>query len=430
MSSISGKQGSRQVVPDAACGMVIGIDVSKGWIDWRACRPGQWGKRHHLRQEEAGFLQFEAQLQARVAQGQEVWVALEPTGPYGQCLQEWLLARGWRVVLVNPYHVARTREIPDNSPRKDDEKDPGVVAELVWRGSYARPRRVQGPYAQLRAGIREWFSLAKRHTALSNEAHALLEVWFPELDRLFETTLGKSVRAVIRRYQSPQEVLTRGKGRLRQVLRSGTSGCGGRYAERIWEAAQHSVAVCEGQRSRVRALRGLLDQLALSERRQTQLEAELGEWLSQTPEAPYLLSVPEVGVVTAAGLLGECGAFADFTREAALEKFVGLHLYRLASGKRRGKLHIGKRGRSGARALLGQLAARFMLPRGLGFAWAQQQRAQGKQGAQIETTLARKLLRVLCALCRNRQYFDPERWEAGAQTADGVPVLQGTSLTA
>lgn len=429
MSSISEKQGRRQAVPDAVCGMVVGMDISKGWIDWRACRPGQWGKRHHLRQDEAGFQKLEGQLQALVAEGQEVWVAMEPTGPYGQCVQEWLLARRWRVVLVNPYHVARTKEISDNSPRKDDEKDPGVIAELVWRGSYSLPRRVSGPYAQLRVGIREWFSLAKKHTAVSNEAQALLEVWFPEVERLFKTTLCQSVRALIRRYESPQAVLAKGKGRLRQALCSGTSGRCGRYAEPIWEAAQHSVAVIEGQQSRVRALRGLLDQLALLERRQEQLEGELAQWLGETPEAPYLRSVPELGVVTAAGLLGECGPLGDFPREAAIEKFVGLHLYRLSSGRRRGKLHVSKRGRSGARALLGQVAARFMLPRGLGSAWTQQQRARGKQGAEIETALARKVLRVLFALCRNGEYFDPVRWDAGAQTADGVPALQGTPMT-
>ncbi len=430
MSSISEEQGSRQAVPDAVCGVVVGVDISKGRADWRACRPGQWDKRRPLVQDEAGFLGFEEQLRALAAEGREVWVAMEPTGPYGLCLQEWLLDRGWRAVLVNPYHVHRTEEIPDNSPRKDDGKDPGVIAELVWRGSYSHPRRVAGTYAELRTGIREWFSLVKKQTAAKNEAGALLEVWFPELGRLFRSGLCKSARAVIKRYESPQAVLAAGKGRLRRTLRAGTSGRGERYAEPIWEAAEHSVALGEGQMGRVWALRGLVAQLELVEVRQEQLQAELAQWLARTPEGEYLRSVPRLGTIVAAGLLGECGPLGDFPREAAIEKFVGLHLYRKASGKRRGKLHITKRGRSGARALLGRLAALHLQPGGLAWAWGQELRAQGKQGAEIQTTLARKLLRVVFALCRRQEHFDLKRWEAGAQVADGVRVLHGMPVAA
>jgi len=412
-----------QEVPEVGCGIVIGIDVSKGWIDWRACRPGQWEKRHHLPQDWEGFTSLEQHLVSRRAQGQQVWVGLEPTGPYGLCLQEWFLERGWRVVQVNPYHVHRTKEIPDNSPRKDDEKDPGVIAELVWRGSYQQVRRVFGPYAELRAGISEWYSLTKKQTAARNEAQALLEVWFPEVRTLFQDPLCKSVRTLIRHYESP-EALVRGRlGSLEGRLREGTHGRGGRYGTALREAAAQSVALREGQRSRVRALRGLLTQLEGYEVRREQLREELAESLAQTREGKYLLSVPLVGVVLAGGLLGECGPLAEFRRSSQVEKFVGLHLYGLASGKRTGRLHVSKRGRRGARALLGQLAALHVKAGGLCQAWAAEAKGKGKRPLQIQVAVARKFLRVMHALSTREQYFDPKHWHAGAQTADGVPVL-------
>ncbi len=203
MSSIVQTPHRRQAVPDPIQGVVVGINVSKGRIDWRACCLGEWGSPHRVAQGEAGFLRLEQHVQAGAEGGQEVWVALESTGPYGQCLQEWLLDRGWRVVLVNPYHVKRSRELHDGNPRKDDVKDPGVIADLVWRGSYRSVRRLYGAYAELRVGFREWCSLAKSRTALRNEAQALLELWFPELVRLFANPLGKSVQALIGRYREP-----------------------------------------------------------------------------------------------------------------------------------------------------------------------------------------------------------------------------------
>jgi transposase len=323
----------RQAVPDGERGLVIGIDISQGRFDWRACQRQGWGKHAQHPQSQAGFLAFEARLQGLVAQGYEVWLGQESTGPYGQCLQEWLLVRGWKLVLVNPYHVHRTKETRDNSPLKDDAKDAGVIADLIWQGQYHEPRRLVGCYGELRAGIGEWYSLAKKRTAVRNEAQALLELWFPEVKQLFGDRLCLSVQSLIRRYQRPSAM--------------------------------------------VRALRGLLDQLALVEARQQELKGELAQWLDQTQEGKHLLSVPRVGVIIGAGLLGECGPLAEFRNARAVEKFVGLHLCRSASGQRQGKCRLSKRGRSGARSLLGQLAALHTQQGGLGWAWAQARKAQG-----------------------------------------------------
>jgi transposase len=430
VSSMSVLSPRRQAIPDPGCGLVIGIDISQGRFDWRPCRLGSWGKHQQHPRSQAGFLAFEEQLQGFVDQGQEVWLGQEPTGPYGQCLQEWLLDRGWKLVLVNPYHVHRIQETRDNSPRKDDQKDPGVIADLIWQGSYYQPRRLRGPYAELRAGIVEWYSLAKKRTALRNEAQALLEGWFPELTELFKDRLCLSVRSVIRRYESPAALAQAGKGSLRATLKQGTHGKKTCYTESIWEAARSSVALREGQQSRVRALRGALEQLALVERRQQALKEELAQWLAQTQEAAFLMSVPQVSVITAAGLLGECGPLAEFPNVRTLQKFVGLHLCRSASGRRRGKLHISKRGRSGARYLLGRLAAVHTQADGLGHAWAQARKAQGVPALVVQTALARKLLGLLYALARDQHEFDPNHWELRTQTADGVSYLQGAPMAA
>jgi len=425
MSSIVQMSRRRQAVPDPVRGLVVGIDVSKGRIDWRACSLGLWGSPHRVAQGEPGFLRLEQHLLTAAEAGQEVWVALEPTGPYGLCLQQWLLERGWMVVLVNPFHVKRTREVHDHHPGKDDCKDPGVIADLVWQGSSRRVRRIGGPYAELRVGFGEWCSLAKRRTALRNEAQALLEVWFPELGRLFADPLSKSVQALIGRYDSPAALLQAGQRSLHATLTAGTHGQGGRYAEAIWRGAQASVAVRDGQESRVRALRDLLEQLACVERQQECLRGDLARWLEQTEEGALLRRVPGVGLLTASGLLGECGPLAEFHSGRALEKFVGLNLYRISSGKRHGQVHLAKRGRAAVRALLLQLAVAQTRTGRLGHAWAQQRKAQGHSSRQTQVALARKMLALLYALARDRACFDVSRWSAEAKTADGEPTLQG-----
>ena len=48
-------------------------------------------------------------------------VGMEPTGHYWFNLGYFLKDEGIRLVLVNPFHVKRSKELDDNSPTKNDE---------------------------------------------------------------------------------------------------------------------------------------------------------------------------------------------------------------------------------------------------------------------------------------------------------------------
>jgi transposase len=146
---------NRQAVPDRERAVAVGIDVSKRWVDYGSYWSDRRGTVQRATQDGTGFAQFEADLAALRQHGHEVWVGLEPTGAYSICLQEWRAGWGWQVVQVNPYHVHRIKEVPDNSPGKSDRKDPGVIADLVWQGCYQQGLRLEGVYAQLRAASAE-----------------------------------------------------------------------------------------------------------------------------------------------------------------------------------------------------------------------------------------------------------------------------------
>jgi transposase len=52
---------------------------------------------------------------------------MEPTGHYWLNLAYYLKHHQIRVVVVNPLHVQRTRELDDNSPTKND-----VIQKLIY----------------------------------------------------------------------------------------------------------------------------------------------------------------------------------------------------------------------------------------------------------------------------------------------------------
>jgi transposase len=423
MGSMKQAGRGRQVRPDLERGVVVAIDLAKDSFEYGCFRRDLAARTRRGSQDEAGFVGLEAALRRLQEQGLEVWVGYEPTGPYGQCLLAWLGARGWKVVAVSPFHVARSKEVRDNSPAKSDQKDPQVIADLVWSGCYFQPRRLEGAYAELRVLSREWESLRGERTALRNEFQSELMVWFPELGRLFRDRLAKSVRAVVRGYPRAPEVSAGGLRRLRAVLRKGTQGRCVHRAEEILAAAARSVAPAAGQAARQARLLRLLARVELVEQQQGQLLQVMEQLLTETEEAPWLQSVPQMGTITVAGLLGECGRLRDFPRAEALEKFVGLNLYHQSSGQYRGAAHISKRGRSTARYLLCQAALRQTRRGGVYQAEAQAFREHGKKAGQIRVALARKLLGLLYALVRERRNY-VVRSASGAE-AEGGHVIPG-----
>jgi transposase len=415
-----------QAVPDRAKGIVIGVDMSKGMLDYGAFRPEEQSKVYSVEQNQEGFDQFMRSLREVTECGYEPWVAFEPTGPYSTCFREMLLTKGERVVQVNGYHVKRTKEVRDNSPKKSDLKDPGVIADLVWQGCYQEVVELPADYAELRAMIAEWVSLTKKRTALKNEFQSILEVWFPELREVFKNLTCLSIRGIVRSFASPAHIATARISSVRSALRKASLGRTVGRAEAIRSVAKRSVGVSSGVNSRRRAMLAIIDMLELIERRQSQLVLEMEESLKELPEAKCLLSMRGVGTITVAGLLGECGNIGRYKSYEHLEKFVGMNIYEVSSGKYRGRRRISKRGRALARHLICAIALSQTKVGGIFHDYGKLLRSKGKSRGHIRVTVARKLLRVLYAIARDLADFDPQRFSMGARTEDGPVIHQGT----
>ena len=313
----------------------------------------------------------------------------------------------------------------DNSPGGSDRKAAGVIADLVWQGCYQQALRLEGVYAQLRAGSAEWASLGRRRTSVGNEFQALLQVWFPELVGGYRDRLCLTVRGLVRRYREVPAIIEAGKGSLRRTVKRASRGRGRDRADEIWQGARESVAPTIGQAARRQAMLGLLELLEVIERRQEALRGELAHSLAQLPEARCLLSLPGLGVVTVAGLLGECGDLGAYGSYGQLEKLVGLNLCNRSSGQYRGRCRVSKRGRARARHLICCIAMWQTRKGGLWHEWAQEAKAKGKRSGEIRVAVARKLLALVYAVARDHSIYQAERCITGDGAADGLPVHQG-----
>lgn len=429
MESMCYGQAESQDQPDTAPRFVIAIDVSKETLDWRVSQRGKHGRARRSPYDSAGFeaLAFEAAL---LRQTGPVWFAFEPTGPYSICLRDWLLRQPDRVVQVNPYHVKRTREVRDNSPSSSDAKSTQVIADLVWQGAYQRVEPLPERHLCLRALGVDWRSTNEQNTRLRNELQGLIAAWFPEMGGLFRDVLCKTGKAIIRRYASAESL---GRCRLRgleglvRVVSRGNVGSEVALALRV--AASRSVATGVAQGERHRHMLRLVDELERLERYREDLRARMAVLLAEDAEAQRLLSIPGVGVITVAIVLGECGPLSAYGCFGQLAKHVGLQLFQVRSGKARGQVHITKRGRSLARHALCAAALGLTASTGIFRAFNEVLRGKGSPWMKRRVAIARKLLRLMHTLARKGEEFDPTR-HAGACPEDDGLVLQGTPRAA
>ena len=130
--------------------------------------------------------------------------------------------------------------------------------------------------------------------------------------------------------------------------------------------------------------------------------------LLRVPYAKLLLSVPGLGPVSVAMILGETGDLRSFPSAEAVIKLAGYNLYRMASGSFTGKTRITKRGRPLLRHQL-FLAALRLSKSGSPLETFRNRLRERKTGPEVAVAGSRKLLRLLFALVRDGQSYEPGR---------------------
>ena len=339
--------------------LIVGVDVASETHYARAFdyRGLEYGKVIRFNNTTEGFAQFAYWVNdLRTAHGkQNVMVGMEPTGHYWFNFAQYLKDQSTKLVLVNPFHVKRSKELDDNNPTKNDRKDPKTIAMLVKDGRYMEPYIPEGIYSELRTAMETRWQIVKQLNAIRNRVSRWLSIYFPEFKTVFGDWEGKAALIVLREFPTPAQVLEKGvegigerwrKDKLRAV--------GRRRAEALVEAAKTSVGVREGMVAAKNDLLTLLEDYDMRMKQYERTMALVEHLVSQIPGVQELIKIKGVGLIAIAGFLAEVGDVTRFEHPRQIQKLAGLNLKENSSGKHKGKTTISKRGRSRLRALLFQ----------------------------------------------------------------------------
>lgn len=398
--------------------LVIGADVGSEKHDIRAFdnRGREFSKKPlEFENNEAGFEKAKAWiLMIRDEKHMEkVVVGMEPTGHYWFNLASWLMNEGITVVLVNPHHVKKSKELDDNLNRKTDHKDPKVIAGLVHEGRYSMPYLPEGLYAELRNLTSLRLMNTEEKTRTMNRIRRWLSIYFPEYTTVFKSVDGVGSLLLLEKAALPEDIIKLGASGINQIWRDAKlRGTGYARAYQILAAAQHSIGRTEGlcmARNEIRwltqRLKGLVDW-------EEKLLAELERLSGQLPCIENILEIKGLGLRAVTGILAEIGDITRFTKAGQIQKLAGLALVEDSSGKHEGKTTISKRGRKRLRYQLYQ-AALVLIGQNAEFRQVYEYYITRDKNPlkkmQALMAVACKLLRILYAMITKGVKYDPEK---------------------
>ncbi|ATP40372.1 IS110 family transposase [Solibacillus sp. R5-41] len=396
--------------------LVVGMDIAKR-IHY-ACFVDERGrvieKAFAVHQSKEGFENLYEKIcqMMKEAKKTEVIIGIEPTGHYWMNLAYFLDQYGIPLVMVNPMHVKRSKELDDNLPTKNDKKDALVIARLLKDGRFSYPRILKEVEAELRIGSTLRLKLTEDLASIKNRIIRWLDRYFPEFTQVFPS-FGKMALTALERTPMPQDI----QGKTAEELVFFYRQVGGMRAPQLPKAklliekASNSIGLTEGQKMAKHEIATLLRQFRLLE---TEIEAvndQLTELAKTTMEYDLLASVPGLGDATIVDLLSEVGSFSLYENPRQLIKLAGLTLRENSSGQHKGQKHISKRGRKRLRHILFKVIVP-LIRHNLAFKQLHEYYTTRNQnplrGKQSMVVLCGKLLKILHGICKKKVYFNEQ----------------------
>jgi transposase len=317
----------------------VALDVHQSFCEVAICEGGEVRSAGRVPSDRAELELFAQSL------GTEDQVAMETTGPAME-IARIIEPHVARVVVANAQDV---RAI-SHARVKSDRFDARTLARLLHAGMLDAVWVPDPDTQALRRRVARRAALVRQRTRAKNEVHAVLS----------RCLLGRSPA-------------------------SDLFGVGGR----LWLAAQ------ELPEAEVETVAGCLHQIDFLDGEIEKIDRKLSEWVTSSPEARRLMTIPGVGVSAAAALMAAIGDISRFDSPRRLVAYLGLDPKVRQSGEepaRHGR--ISKRGNSQARSVL--VEAAWTATRSAGPLRAFGERIRVRKGSQLAAVAVARKIACLC----------------------------------
>jgi transposase len=332
-----------------------------------------------------------------------------------------LSAAGYQVFAINPLAVARYRDRHHVSGAKSDLADAKLLADLVRTDRHNhRPIAGDSPQSEaIKVLARAHQSLIWARTRHTSALRSALREYYPAALEAFEDLADRDALAILGRAPTPADAGRLSLAKIRSALKAAGRQ---RYldtralqiqemlrSEQLAAPAALTAAFGASTRAAVAIITEINHQIS-------DLEAELATHFETHPDADIYRSLPGLGVILGARVLGEFGDDPNrYTTAKSRKNYAGTSPLTIASGKKRAVLARYVRNRRLYDAI--DRWAFCALKRSPGArAFYDQHRAAGDTHHQALRALGNRLTGILHGCLRHHTAYDEHKAWAHRQT--------------
>jgi transposase len=268
-----------------------------------------------------GFEDLLFKIKATEKYPDKVKVGLEATGHYSCNILGFLKNKGLSTIVINPLYTSLSRKSISLRKTKTDKVDARTIACMIMSDVNLKPYSdTLYLNEDLKSLTRYRFNKVAQRAKLKISVSRLVNILFPELEKLVSTLHGKAVYELLSEFPSAQHIASANLKHLTNLLHTASKGRFQRAsAEEIRQAARKSIGSYLPAKSlelkhTIKLIRELNSEI-------TEIEAEIKK-IMDVIDSP-IISIPGIGQNLGAVILAEIGDFSRFESPDKILAFAG-----------------------------------------------------------------------------------------------------------
>lgn len=328
----------------------------------------------------------------------ELEVAMEATGHYWLSLYSYLVEKNFTVRVINPIQTDGWRQGIEIRKRKTDVIDSLLIADLLRYGDFVETSLSNEDYLSLRNLSRFRSYLISSIGDLKRKTIALLDQVFPEYASSFSNIFGKTSKEILSNFSTPSDFEDINSDDLNTFLESvSKKNYASKKIDELSKKASSSFGINFCLDSFSLQIKMLIEQISFIQNQVSDVENEI-ELLLEKLNSP-ITTIPGIGSVNAATILGEIGDIKRFSNPSKLVAYAGLDASISQSGEYEATYnHMSKRGSPYLRRALFQSALRAEFCDPVFSDYYQKKISEGKHHLVATNAVARKLCHTIFAV--------------------------------
>lgn len=277
---------------------------------------------------------------------------------------------------------------------------------LIWT-SFPLWRRM--PLKVIRQLNNHRKSLVKRQTQLKNRLHNLIHQQYPQYEKFFSDTFGKTAMAFWEKFPHPAELKHYGQKRLNKFLKNQAKNISNSKAKTILSLVNKDSKQDISTETRNSLIPMLISQLRLVMNHIEQINQKLQKAIDKS--GYQLTTMPGIGYILAAEFIANIRNISRFDSADKLARYAGLAPAEYSSGKSH-KQSFKKYGNRDLNHAFYSLAIQQIgiTPNGriknpVAYNYYQKKLAEGKARKVALTCLQRRLVDIIFAMMRDKSVY-------------------------